>query len=103
MPETTFHVLLTLREGALQAPAILDRLRTLPGSHATPSLAAFYRCLKSALDEGWLEIVGSDASGPGRPRQIYSLTPFGSRAVEKEARRLQSLAALALGEPAVDR
>ncbi len=95
MNETVYQVLLTLRSSDMQAPDILDGLREISGT-ATPSLAGFYRCLKSGLDEGWLEIAGNDASGPGRPRQIYHLTGFGQRALEKEARRLQALAAMAL-------
>ena len=93
-----FQVLLTLRSNDLQAPDILDGLRKIAGESNTPSLAAFYRGLKNGLDAGWMEIAGNDGSGPGRPRQIYHLTPFGHRAVEKEARRLHALASMALGE-----
>lgn len=102
MHETLYQVLLPLRAGDLPAPEILDRLREIFSEGAAPSLAAFYRCLKTALDEGWLEVAGADASGPGRPNRIYRLTPFGHRAVEKEARRLRALAALGLGEAVAD-
>jgi DNA-binding PadR family transcriptional regulator len=90
-----YRVLLALRSSDQQASDILDGLRAAGGE--TPSLAAFYRSLKNAIDDGWLEIAGNDASGPGRPRQIYHLTPFGRRALDKEARRLQALASLAFG------
>ena len=98
MNETMYRVLLALRSGDQQAPDILDALREAGGD--APSLAAFYRSLKNGLDEGWMEIAGNDASGPGRPRQIYHLTTFGRRALDKEARRLQALASLALGDAA---
>ena len=81
MNETMYRVLLALRSSDQQAADILDGLRHA-GSEI-PSLAAFYRSLKSGLTEGWLEIAGSDASGPGRPRQIYTLTSFGRRALDK--------------------
>jgi len=92
--ETMYRVLLALRSSDQQAANILDGLRQ--GGGEIPSLAAFYRSLKSGLTEGWLEIAGNDASGPGRPRQIYTLTSFGRRALDKEARRLHALASLAL-------
>ena len=95
MNETMYRMLLALRSNDQQASDILDGLRDAGGE--LPSLAAFYRSLKSGLDEGWLEIAGNDASGPGRPRQIYRLTSFGRRALDREARRLQALASLALG------
>ena len=60
--ETMYRVLLALRSSDQQAADILDGLRHA-GSEI-PSLAAFYRSLKSGLTEGWLEIAGSDASGP---------------------------------------
>ena len=94
MNETMYRVLLALRSNDQQAADILDGLRH--GGGEIPSLAAFYRSLKSGLTEGWLEIAGNDASGPGRPRQIYTLTSFGRRALDKEARRLHALASLAL-------
>ena len=102
MNETTYQVLLTLRSGDRPAPDMLDGLRAIAGEAGTPSLAAFYRMLKNGIDRGWLEVVGNDATGPGRPRQIYHLTPFGQRALEKEARRLRSLAALGLGDAVAD-
>lgn len=102
MNETVYQVLLPLRAGDMPAAEALDRVREIAGAAGTPSLAAFYRCLKTGLDEGWLEIVGADTSGPGRPNRIYHLTPFGHRAVEKEARRLRALADLGLGEAVAD-
>lgn len=98
MNETLYQVLLPLRAGDLSAADVLDRVREVAGAGATPSLAAFYRCLKTGMDRGWLEIAGADTSGRGRPNRIYRLSPAGHRAVEKEARRLRALAALGLGE-----
>lgn len=96
----TLRVLALLREGERDAAEILDGLRDLDAD-AAPSLPAFYRCLKDAVEAGWVRIAGSEAApGPGRPRQIYALTDSGVRAAEAEARRLQSLAALALGAAA---
>lgn len=100
MHPNTLRILALLRDGERDAAEILDGLRELDPD-AAPSLPAFYRFLKDAVDEGWVRIVGSEgAPGPGRPRQIYALTSSGVGAAEAEARRLQSLAALALGSVA---
>lgn len=96
MHETTFQILLVLSGQESQAGDVLERLRSLMGEEAVPSLATFYRCLKAGLDAGWVEVAGEEPSrGPGRPAQIYRITPDGERAVESEARRLESLAAMA--------
>ena len=52
--ETMYRVLLALRSSDQQAADILDGLRA--GGGEIPSLAAFYRSLKSDMTEGWLEI-----------------------------------------------
>jgi len=94
--ETTFQVLLVLRAGESQASEALERLRELVGEAAMPSLATFYRSLKSALDEGWVAIAGEQPSeGRGRPAHVYRLTPSGRKAIGAEAKRLEALAALA--------
>lgn len=94
------RLLVVLRRGDCDAGEMLDRMRQMDADTA-PSLPAFYRCLKDAVDAGWVRIAGSEpADGPGRPRQIYAIAPAGLRAAEAEARKLGRLAALALGSPA---
>jgi DNA-binding PadR family transcriptional regulator len=100
MKPSTFHLLAILRGGPSDARDILDRLRDSVGDDAMPSLAAFYRGVKTASDEQWIEVVAGEADGVrGRPRQHYHLTERGRAAVEAEARRLRRLAGLVLTTP----
>jgi len=97
---SVFYLLATLRSGPQDANGILERLRGLPDTEASPSLAGFYRGVKRAADEGWIDVVAGDSDGaPGRPRQRYRLTAAGRSAVEAEARQMRRLAALVLGVP----
>lgn len=96
MHETTLQILLALRREPSEAGQVLEHLRALVGEEAMPSLATFYRCLKAGMDSGWVEVAGErPAEGPGRPAQIYAMTAAGERALEAEARRLESLAEMA--------
>ena len=95
----TFEILAVLVKGPGDASDILAKFREVSEKGDTPPLASFYRALKRALDQGWLDISGTDAvpQGRGRPAQVYRITPKGTSAMEAEAYRLRSLAKLALG------
>lgn len=94
----TFRVLLVLQEGVADGNSILERLRDLE-ERSVPSLPTLYRCLRSLLDRGWLEVARTEDDGtPGRPRQIYRLSSDGVEAVRREGRRLRELSDLALRE-----
>jgi DNA-binding PadR family transcriptional regulator len=98
-----FHILLGLKDDPQDAEGIVSRIRAL-GQEKEPPLASFYRALKKALDEGYLEILDAeDAGRRGRPRQRYRITRWGRSALAAEARRLGRLAKLALGSAGVDR
>lgn len=96
MHEIEFAILATLKAGDRHAGALLDRLEESEATRGKPSLASFYRYLKTAVDAGWIEVAGNEAAGAGRPRQVYRITSAGLAAVEAEARRLRDLAGLAL-------
>lgn len=97
MSPVLFHILLGLRDEALDAEGIVLRMRA-HGREAEPPLASFYRALKKALDEGYLEILDpEEALRRGRPRQRYRITRSGRSALAVEARRLGRLSKLALG------
>lgn len=97
MQTTVLRTLALLREDDLDSGEILERLRSMQGD--PPSVPSLYRCLRDAVDAGWIRVSGTEAPpGRGRPRQVYALTRTGRRAAEAEGRRLQHLAALALGE-----
>ena len=95
---TVFQILLSLREGAKSATEMLAAIEDFDGGLRSPSLASFYRNVKRAVDEGWLEIAveASPSKSPGRPGQTYRLTDEGRTATIDEAKRLRDLAAFAL-------
>ena len=95
---TVFQILLSLRDGANNASEMLAIIPTLGGGPRPPSLASFYRNLKRAVDEGWIEISleASHAKSPGRPSQTYRITEEGRSVTLDEAKRLRDLAAVAL-------
>ncbi len=94
---TLFQILAVLGNGPSDALTVLGHLNRVSTSDA-PSLPAFYRHLRRALEEGWAEIlgVGDDDTGPGRPRQVYALTAAGAEAVRDRARELSVYTSLAL-------
>ncbi len=95
MNQTIFQILLSLIRGAKSATEILDGVREFDADARTPSLASFYRNLKRAADQAWLEVAGEAVrGGPGRPRQEYRITPPGISAAKEEGERLSRLAAL---------
>jgi len=92
-----FRILLGLKDEPRDAEGIVSRMREL-GEDSEPPLASFYRALKRALDDGYLEILDpADERRRGRPRQRYRITRSGRTALAAEARRLGRLAKLALG------
>ncbi len=95
---TVFQILLSLKEGAKSASEMLAAIEGFGGGHRSPSLASFYRNVKRAVDQGWLEIAieASPSKSPGRPGQTYRLTDEGRSATLDEAKRLRDLAAFAL-------
>lgn len=98
---STYQVLVALGARDRNAVDILAAIREQSGAGRAPSLASFYRHLGGAVDHGWVQVVpGEEATGnPGRPGQVYRLTPAGRAGARAEALRLRELAALADAEP----
>lgn len=98
MHALTFQILAVLRAGPADGQGILHRLRELGDMGSDPSLPTLYRCLRTGLQEGWIESSTTDGEAtPGRPPQTYRLTEAGSEAVGAEACRHRELASLVLG------
>ena len=95
-----FQILATLVDAPRDASGILEILAEQSPAGRQPSLASFYRNIKRAAEQDWLEILEerSPARGAGRPGQSYRLTPEGRLAVRSEAARLHALAAQVLPE-----
>ncbi len=100
---TVFQILLSLREGAKTATEMLAAIEGFGGGRRSPSLASFYRNLKRAVDEGWIEISieASHSKSRGRPGQTYGVTREGRSVTREEAQRLQDLASIALSSDTV--
>ena len=89
MQRSTLLILIALSEGEADSGVLLARLRRLAGEE--PSLATFYRRLKEALDERWVEIDDGEPAGRGRPAQVYRLTGRGRAAARLEAERWRAI------------
>ena len=95
---TVFQILLSLKEGAKNASEMLAIIQGFDEGRRAPSLASFYRNLKRAVDERWVEIPleAFPSKSRGRPGQMYRITEAGRSVTLDEAKRLRDLAAVAL-------
>ena len=96
---TLFQILALLREEPADASTVLEGLGRLLPDRDVPSLPAFYRHLRRAMESGWVEVEGTDPDddGPGRPARVYRLTREGAEALRERARELEAFTSLALG------
>lgn len=85
-----FHILLSLAEGPRHGYGIMKVVELESNGEVRLELGSLYRLLGRLLDLGMLEMADSDDR-----RRNYSLTPFGRRVLEAEARRLSALVKLA--------
>jgi DNA-binding PadR family transcriptional regulator len=92
-----FQILSILRPTPSDASSVLARLDELTEGKA-PSLPAFYRHLRRGMEEGWIEVEGTEQpdEGPGRPAQRYRITGEGEVALTARARELRVFTGLAL-------
>jgi len=94
--EKVFEVLVALWVGPATAAAVREEVATSTGR--VPPITSFYRALRSAHDEGWLDVIeGSEPESVGRPAQRYELTPRGREAAAREAARVRRLTSVVLG------
>jgi DNA-binding PadR family transcriptional regulator len=97
MHRALFQILALLRDAPSDAASLLGGIEALTPKRG-PSMPAFYRHLRRGIEEGWVGIDGTDPrdDGPGRPSQIYRLTPHGESALREHALELQIFTRLAL-------
>lgn len=88
-----FHVLLSIADGDRHGYAILQDVE-----QRSPELrlrtGTLYTVLKRMLDLAWVDELPA-ASGDDARRRYYRLAPLGRAVVKAEARRLETLVALA--------
>lgn len=85
-----FHILLSLAAAPLHGYAIMKAVERESNGEVRLELGSLYRLLGRLLA---LDLLAAEESNDRR--RNYSLTPFGRRALEAEARRLAALVKLA--------
>lgn len=100
MQLTLLLILAVMSElGPTDASSTLERMERVLPSREIPSLPAFYRHLRRAMETGWVVVEGTekveDTRG-GRPARLYRVTPEGRAAVRERALELSSIAAMVL-------
>lgn len=95
--EATFLIMLSLAGEPKHGYAIMQDVEALSEGRVRLSTGTLYGALKRLLDDGWIRRTDdeADATGPGRPRKVYTLTRLGRRVVEAEVERLRDLVAVA--------
>jgi DNA-binding PadR family transcriptional regulator len=89
-----FHILLSLSDDARHGYAILQDVAQRTDGQITLRTGTLYTVIKRMLDGAWLEESDGGANDDER-RRYYRLTPRGRDVLRNEAKRLQSLVALA--------
>jgi DNA-binding PadR family transcriptional regulator len=84
-----FHILLALADGPRHGYAIMQAVEESAGKEMGPG--TIYGSLQRMEDAG---LVRELSSGGHDRRRVFTLEPFGRRALEGEAQRLARLAAL---------
>jgi len=91
-----FHILLSLSDADRHGYAILQDVAERTGGQLQLRTGTLYTVIKRMLDGRWLEETGAPERGEDdERRRYYRLTALGRQVVKAEARRLQSLVAMA--------
>jgi DNA-binding PadR family transcriptional regulator len=91
-----FHILLSLSDDARHGYAILQDVAHRTDGQITLRTGTLYTVIKRMLDGAWLEESDGGANGNAdERRRYYRLTALGRDVLRAEAKRLQSLVALA--------
>ena len=90
-----FHILLSLSDDARHGYAILQDVEQRTDGQIKLRTGTLYTVIKRMLDGEWLEEQDGDAADGDARRRYYRLTPLGREVLRAEARRLQSLVAMA--------
>lgn len=92
LTETTFYILISLirpRHGY----GIMQNVSGISGDEVKLGPGTLYGALTTLLKQGLIERLGDlEGEEGGERRKIYGLTALGSRAVDIECRRLETLA-----------
>ena len=90
-----FHILLSLSDDARHGYAILQDVAQRTDGQIKLRTGTLYTVIKRMLDGGWLEESEAEAGNDDQRRRYYRLTAHGREVLRAEAKRMQSLVALA--------
>lgn len=100
MQMTLFQILAVLGEaGPIDTSSALERMERLLPAREVPSLPAFYRHLRGAMEAGWVVVEGTEegeGERGGRPARLFRLTPEGRAVVRERALEVRAIVSLAL-------
>ena len=95
LSEAVFHTLLALLDGPKHGYGIILRVEEWTGGRLRLKTGTLYTALARLRESGWIEEdEGLEVGDAGR-RRYYRLTGAGRAVVQAEARRLESVVALA--------
>lgn len=97
----SFHVLLTLADGAKHGYRMIKEIEYTTRGAMTPATGTVYLALQRLLEEGLIEECAAPADKTDRRRKYYGLTPAGRQAVSHEAQRMAALLGAALRKDVV--
>ena len=103
-----FHVLLSLVDGERHGYAIIQDVRERTDGQVVLRTGTLYTVIKRMLDSTWLTEADAPPEEADERRRYYALTATGRTVLRSEARRMESLVALAhrkrvLGRPTPSR
>jgi DNA-binding PadR family transcriptional regulator len=91
----SFHILLTLGNGASHGYAIGRDVEQRSAGRLNPTTGALYQALKRLDQDGLIAPAPAPSSEVDARRHYFRLTPLGRRVTAREAQRLESLVAAA--------
>ena len=96
LTEVTYFILLSISPGRKHGYAIMKDVRHLSQGRVVLSTGTLYGAIRRLLENGWIERTDDPEPNNGRrQRKVYALTDLGSRVLDAELRRLNTLIAAA--------
>ena len=94
---TIFHILVVLSGGERHGYAILREVKEISEGKSNLGPTTLYRSIRTMLDGKLIEELGerSDPESNDERRRYYRLTDFGSKVLNDEVARLESLVEVA--------
>ena len=90
-----FQILLSLCDQDLHGYAIIQDVRERTGGQVQLRTGTLYTVIKRMLDSHWLAEADAPGDETDERRRYYALTAAGRTALRTEAKRMESLVALA--------